>query len=456
MANSTKNSWSPQSWRQKPAAQQPPFEDQNALDRVIDEIKAYPPLVFVGEVDALRSELDRVTKGESFLLQGGDCAERFKDCNEESISRKLKILLQMSVILCYGLKRPVVRVGRIAGQYSKPRSNNFETLADGQKIPVFRGDNVNTFAADPKGRVPDPHRLLKGLNRSALTLNYIRALTTGGFADLHHPDKWDLGFMAHEGCKEKYDDILANIKDAVIFMQSLGSRTSNLKQVDFYTSHEGLILPYEEAQTYYVPSKDRYYNLGAHMLWIGERTRGLDGAHIEYFKGIANPIGLKVGPNIDTKEIHDLLKVLNPLKEPGKLVLITRLGQTNVQSKLPNIVKAVKETQVPVVWSCDPMHGNAITVQDSIKTRDFNAILSELRGTLGVHQDLGTHLGGVHFELTGENVTECIGGSEGITEHDLGKNYESYCDPRLNYSQSLEIAFMISDMMQNTQSLARS
>ena len=439
-------SWSPASWQSFPIKQQPTYADQNQLAMALDEIKAMPPLVFAGEINTLKNNLAQASKGEMFVLQGGDCAERFQDCNEAAITNKLKILLQMSVVLCYGVRKPVVRIGRIGGQYAKPRSNDFEEV-DGKKLPVYRGDIINSYAPDPEGRKPDPDRLVESYYRSALTLNYIRSLTTGGFADLHYPDKWDLKFFNQAPSRDRYEKIVTNIRDAIAFMESLGSQNKSLSSVDFYTSHEGLILGYEESQTHFVEEFNGYYNLGAHMLWIGDRTRQLDGAHIEYFRGIANPIGIKVGPSTDPRELLQVIKTLNPKNEAGRLVLISRFGHQKVKNLFPAIAKAVHDSPHNVVWSVDPMHGNAIKTEDGVKTRDFDAILSELRDTYQIHQQLGSVLGGVHFELTGDDVTECTGGAAGITPQDLDRNYETYCDPRLNYSQSLEMAFLISSML---------
>jgi len=438
--------WNPQSWRAKPIRQQPQYDDLAHLGRVLGRISQWPPLVFGGEVEMLKRQLADAASGRRFLLQGGDCAERFQDCTPEGITSKIKILLQMSVILCYGARRPVIRVGRIAGQYAKPRSADFETVA-GRQIPSFRGDNINSFEPDPLLRKPDPERLLQSYHSASMTLNYIRAMITGGFADLHYPEHWNLGFFGRSPQRQRYEEIAANIKDAIAFMESLGGvREETLGSIDFFTSHEGLLLPFEEAMTRHVPEYGRHYNLGAHMLWIGDRTRQLDGAHIEYFRGIANPIGIKVGPTSDAKEICEIVRTLNPQGEPGRIVMITRFGDAHVPMLEPLVV-AIRDAALPVVWSVDPMHGNAIKTKDDIKTRDFGAILGEIRQSFAIHRKLGTHLGGVHFELTGENVTECIGGSEGLGESDLSRQYETYCDPRLNYSQSLEMAFLISSIL---------
>lgn len=439
--------WSPVTWRSREAKQQPVYPDGPRLEAVLGRIRNYPPLVFAGEVDQLRKQLSEAASGKRFLLQGGDCAERFQDCTPEGITNKLKILLQMSVILCYGARRPVIRVGRIAGQYAKPRSDDFETI-DGVRLPVYRGDNINSFDANPASRQMDPDRLLQAYHCSSLTLNYLRAMISGGFADLHHPEHWNLSFLSKSAHKSKYQKIVANIQDAIAFMESLGGvREEALGSVEFYTSHEGLVLGFEEAMTRFVPERDRYYNLGAHMLWIGERTRQLDGAHIEYFRGIANPIGVKIGPSSKAEDVVALLKMLNPSGELGRMTLISRCGQDKVSAALPPIVEAVKLAGLPVVWSVDPMHGNMIKTKNNIKTRDFDAILSELRTTVEVHKKAGTSLGGVHFELTGDDVTECVGGAENIKEENLLSHYETYCDPRLNYSQSLEMAFLLSTMI---------
>lgn len=439
--------WDLSSWRQKPIQQQPTYNDQKQLTQVRASLKSYPPLVFSGEIERLKSQIARAAKGEVFLLQGGDCAERFKDCNEKSITAKLKILLQMSVILCYGAKKPVVRIGRMAGQYAKPRSNETESI-NGEVVPVFRGDNINSYEALMETRLANPKRLLQGYHLSALTLNYIRALTTGGFADLHYPSNWDLNFVAQSKHRDKYQKVVNSIKDAVAFMEALGNQNNNLNAVNFYTSHEGLILDYEEAMTSQDAFNNKFYNLGAHMLWIGDRTRQLDGAHIEYFRGIENPLGIKVGPSSKPSEMVEVIKKLNPRNQEGHITLITRFGEGKAKKHLPLLIDAIRKNNLNVCWSCDPMHGNTSKTEDNIKTRSFSSILNELTETSMVHQEQGSILGGVHFELTGENVTECTGGAQGITPGDLSKKYESYCDPRLNYSQSLEMAFLISSIIQ--------
>jgi 3-deoxy-7-phosphoheptulonate synthase len=438
--------WSPRSWRSRPIKQQPDYADAPLLDEVLADVAKLPPLVFVGEVENLKRQLGAAGRGEYFVLQGGDCAERFQDCNKEAITSKLKILLQMSVVLCYGIRKPIVRIGRIAGQYAKPRSQDTETV-NGQEIPVYRGDIINSFESSLEARQPDPRRIRQAYLLASATLNYIRALTKGGFADLHHPHNWDLTFVHKAPQRAAYERIVSNIRDAIKFMESLGSREERLSTVEFYTSHEGLLLPLEEALTHYVPEYGGYYNLGAHMLWIGDRTRQLDGAHVEYFRGIRNPVGLKVGPSSDPQEIIKICRMLNPRQEEGRIVLISRFGQGKVHAHLPGLLKAVQAADIPVVWSIDPMHGNAAKTKEGIKTRDFDAILGEVRESSEVFQQSGIPLGGIHFELTGQDVTECIGGSSGITADQLDRNYETFCDPRLNYSQSLEMAFLLSHML---------
>lgn len=438
--------WKPESWRGLPVKQQPFYENPSLLESILGEVRKLPPLIFFGEVERLKQQLSSASRGEYFVLQGGDCAERFQDCNKEAITAKLKILLQMSAVLCYGLRKPVVRIGRIAGQYAKPRSQDTE-IVDGQEIPVYRGDIINSFEATQTARQADPKRIKQAYLLASSTLNYIRALTKGGFADLHQPQNWDLSFVNAFSQRRDYERIVKNIRDAIVFMEALGNREESLRSVEFYTSHEGLLLPLEESLTHFIPEQNKWYNLGAHMLWIGDRTRQLDGAHIEYFRGIANPIGLKVGPSSDPREILQICAALNPSREEGKITLISRYGHGQVKRHLPKLIEAVRGANCPVVWSVDPMHGNGIKTQDGVKTRDFDSILGEVQESFEVHKQLDNPLGGIHFELTGQDVTECIGGAAAITAEQLDRNYETYCDPRLNYSQSLEMAFLISRML---------
>ena len=431
--------WSPDSWRGLPILQQPDYADPAAVQRALDTVRQLPPLVSPGEVDTLRQNLAKAAVGKAFLLQGGDCAERFVDCRRDTIENKLKILLQMSLVLTWGAQLPVIRVGRMAGQYAKPRSKPTEII-DGVEIPSYRGDHVNGHAHDE--RTHNPQRLVDAYFHSASTLNYIRALLDGGFADLHNPGHWDLGFVRSAARRASYERVVDRILEALAFVESAGaSGGAAFKTVEFYSSHEGLILPWEEAQTERIGN--RYYNLGAHMLWIGHRTRNLDGAHVEYFRGIANPIGVKVGPGTTPEGLCALLDRLDPDDVPGKITLIARFGADQVTTELPPLVHAVHATGRTVVWSCDPMHGNTVTADNGLKTRDAGLVLSEVNQSLALHEQLGGVLGGVHFEMTGENVTECIGGPEELQMADLSRSYETFCDPRLNYAQSLEMAFLL-------------
>lgn len=444
---SSPNTWSISSWRNKPIKQQPNYPDARVLDDALERLKALPPLVFSGEILDLRTQIANAAEGNGFVLHGGDCAERFIDCDAQTIVRKLKILLQMSLVLTHAMRKPVVRIGRMAGQFAKPRSSDTETK-DGQTLPTYRGDLVNDLEFTASGRQPDPNRLLESYYHAASTLNFVRALLYGGFADLHHPDHWQLKFMANSPEFERFQAIADRITDAIDFFESLGGmQNQTLDRVEFFTSHEGLHLGYEEAFTSQPPRRDHHFNLGAHFLWIGDRTRQLDGAHIEYFRGIANPIGVKVGPSCSEDDLCKLIEALNPEDIPGKLTLITRYGAAKVDEFLPKHIRAVQKTGHRVLWSSDPMHGNGSTTATGVKTRDFNAILKELKTAFEIHKSEGSHLGGVHFELTGNDVTECIGGTEGLTEDDLARSYESGCDPRLNYTQSLEMAFLIADML---------
>lgn len=437
------SSWSPTSWQKFTYSQAATYPDELQLTRVVDELSKLPPLVTSGEIKKLRENLARAGRGEMFILQGGDCAESFNDCNSDRISNKLKIMLQMSLILLHGLRKPIIRIGRIAGQYAKPRSSDFETIA-GVTLPTYRGDLVNSpeFVAD--ARVPNPKLMLKGYSCAAMTLNFIRALLDGGFADLQHPQRWDLSFVEHSAQADEYNEIVRAIADALDFIESIdGLSSSSLQKVDFYTSHEALHLHYEQALTRRL--KDgKWYDLSTHLPWIGMRTAQLDSAHLEFMRGIQNPVGVKVGPTATKEWLLDLMKVLNPERAEGRLLLITRLGAKNINTLLPPLIEAVKSSDIPVTWSCDPMHGNTETTSDGLKTRHFDNILSELQQAYTIHMDMGSYLGGVHFELTGDNVTECIGGARGLSEEDLKHAYRSLVDPRLNYEQSLEMAIQLS------------
>ena len=439
--------WTPTSWRDKPAAQQAEYDDPAELDRALEQLTRLPKIVTSWEVEKLKSQLAEVCRGERFLLQGGDCSERFADCHPHIIDAKLKIMLMMGAVLVHGVARPVVRVGRIAGQYAKPRSSSTETR-DGVSLPSYRGDLVNRPEFTPEARRPDPRNLLEGHYRAAMTLNFIRGLLSGGFGDVHHPEVWDLSFVQDPAKQDAYREITHSIGDAVRFTEAMvGRRLDELANVDFYISHEGLHLPYEHAVGERPPLRSGWYNLGTHLPWIGDRTRALDGAHVEYFRGIENPVGCKVGPSMQPDELVAVCRVLNPENEPGKLVLIHRMGRDRVRELLPPLVAAVAREGLNVVWTCDPMHGNTYKASNGLKTRDFDAILGEVEGAFEVHEDAGTILGGVHFEMTGEDVTEVVGGARGLTEEGLKRRYLTDVDPRLNHEQALELAFLIARRM---------
>lgn len=437
--------WNPTSWQTKPAQQQPVYRDQTALLDAVAQLSRLPPIVVSWEVEKLREELAEAQRGERFLLQGGDCAESFEDCESAKIAQRLKILLQMSLVLTHGLKKPIIRVGRMAGQYAKPRSADTETR-DGVTLPSYRGDIVNHAEFTPAAREPDPLLLLRGYERAALTLNFVRALIDGGFADLHHPEYWDLGFVGHSPFKLEYERIVASVADGLEFFETISAKEVHQSlRADFYASHEALVLHYEQAQTRFIPRQERWYNLSTHMPWIGMRTAQIDGAHVEYCRGISNPVGVKIGTAMDAAWLQRLVTTLNPQNIPGKLVLIHRFGAKDIETALPKAIQAVRATGHGVVWICDPMHGNTETSQSGLKTRRFENILRELELASQIHRDAGSHLGGVHVELTGENVTECTGGARGLADLDLQRAYKSTVDPRLNYEQSLELAMLIAE-----------
>lgn len=439
--------WSPKSWQERAAQQQVAYGDPVKLAHVLEQMAQLPPLVTSWEVENLRAELAKAAKGEAFLLQGGDCAESFDDCRSEPIAAKLKILLQMSLVLVHGTRKPVIRVGRIAGQYAKPRSADTETRGE-VTLPAYRGDNVNRNPFTAADREPDPELMLRGYERAALTLNFIRGLTDGGFADLHHPEQWDVSFAHGSPNAEQYEHIVSSIRESLNFLSAItGVENEVLRRVTLYTSHEALALPYEQAQTRTVPRRTGHYNLSTHFPWIGMRTAQLDGAHVEFFRGIQNPIALKVGPAMTTDWLRGLLDVLDPQRLPGRITLIARMGADHVAEKLPALVAAVKGEGRTVLWTCDPMHGNTETTPQGIKTRRFEKILRELETSFKLHESLGSHLGGVHIELTGEDVTECIGGARGLDEIGLERAYKSRVDPRLNYEQALELAMRIAKRM---------
>ena len=437
------DAWTPASWRDRPALQLPTYPDSAALSAAQDELRSLPPLVTSREILALKQQLAEAQEGKRFLLQGGDCAETFAECNSEVITNRLKVLLQMSLVLVHGLKVPVVRVGRFAGQYAKPRSADSETR-DGVTLPSYRGDIVNGPDFTAQARVPDPRRMIKAHARSAMTMNFVRSLIDGGFADLHHPEYWGLGWVGQSPHAADYQNMVAGIGDAVRFMETLaGRKMQSLNRVDFFTSHEALLLPYEEAQTRQVPRADGWFNLATHFPWIGMRTAALEGAHIEYFRGISNPVAVKVGPSVTPDQLLRVIDALNPNDEPGRLGLIHRMGAGQIAGKLPALLTAVQREGRRVLWICDAMHGNTESTSNGYKTRRFETIRSEIEQAFDIHQAAGTRLGGVHLEMTGENVTECLGGARDLTELDLQRAYRTTVDPRLNYEQALEIAMLI-------------
>ena len=434
--------WLPNSWQHKTVQQQAIYNDPAHLDEVVQTISRLPPLVTPWEVDALKAKLARAARGEMFVLQGGDCAESFEQCDPATIAANLKILLQMSLVLIYAAQKPVVRVGRIAGQYAKPRSAAHE-VRNGIALPSYRGDLVNRSGFTEQDRAANPDLLLRGYERAALTLNYLRALADGGFADLHHPENWRLDFARNSALSSEYEGIVASVREALRFLETVADSDTSTRRIDLYTSHEALILHYEQAQTRQLPTHPGWYNLSTHMPWVGMRTAELDGAHIEYARGIRNPIAVKIGRNMTPEWLAELLRTLNPQNEPGRLTLIHRFGAGKVTENLPPLIETVRKTGQAVLWLADPMHGNTEETSDGIKTRRFDNILSEIEQAFDVHHRLGSVLGGVHFELTGEDVTECIGGSSGLTAEDLKRAYKSTVDPRLNYEQSLEMALLI-------------
>lgn len=435
--------WSPESWQRLDAAQQPDYADPAAVRDIVAQISGLPPLVTSWEIVSLRQQLAEAAAGERFLLHGGDCAERFSECDSGVIADKLKILLQMSLVLVHGLNRRVIRIGRIAGQYAKPRSSALETR-DGVTLPSYRGDLINRPEFNAAARTPDPANMLRGYTRSALTLNFIRALVDGGFADLHHPENWDLDFMDLAPMARDYRRVVDEIGRSLHFMETISGREiGDSHRVDFFTSHEALLLPYEQTQTRQTPKRSGWFNLSTHFPWLGARTADPAGAHVEYLRGIANPIGIKVGPQLASAQLVELVERLDPDHVPGRLTLIHRFGADAIEAALPPLIDAVRATGRTPLWISDPMHGNTETTADGIKTRQFARILDELERAFRIHRDCGSRLGGVHFELTGENVTECTGGARGLADADLHRAYRSEVDPRLNYEQALEMAMLI-------------
>ncbi|MEE1793173.1 3-deoxy-7-phosphoheptulonate synthase class II [Streptomyces sp. BE308] len=432
-------------WRDLPAAQQPEYPDSEALRDALADLASYPPLVFAGECDQLRARLGAVAKGEAFLLQGGDCAEAFDAVSADHIRAKLKTLLQMSAVLTYAASVPVVKVGRIAGQYSKPRSKPTETR-DGVTLPTYRGDSVNGFAFTEEARIPNPDRLKQMYHASASTLNLVRAFTTGGYADLRQVHAWNQDFVKSSPSGQRYEALAREIDNALNFMKACGTDPAEFKAVEFYSSHEGLLLDYESALTRTDSRTGELYDTSGHMIWVGERTRQMDGAHIEFASKIRNPIGVKLGPTTTVDEALGYIERLDPEREPGRLTFIVRMGADKVRDKLPDLVEKVTASGATVVWVTDPMHGNTFEAASGHKTRRFDDVLDEVKGFFEVHKGLGTHPGGIHVELTGDDVTECVGGGHEIFVDDLHQRYETACDPRLNRSQSLDLAFLVAEM----------
>lgn len=441
--------WAPDSWTKAEARQLPVYPDKAALDAATSQLSSYPPLVFAGEARNLTQALADVVAGKAFLLQGGDCAESFAEFHPNNIRDTFRVILQMAVVLTYASKLPVVKLGRMAGQFAKPRSAATETI-DGVELPSYRGDNVNDIAFTPEARTPDPQRMIRAYSQSAATLNLLRAFAQGGYANLHQVHRWTHDFMGRSPWAKKYAETADRIGDALEFMEACGINAESvpqLAQTQFYTSHEALLLPYEEALTRQDSLTGDWYDTSAHFLWIGDRTRFEGSAHVEFLRGIGNPIGIKCGPSLEPDVLLRLLDTLNPGRVPGRMTLITRYGHDKIEAGLPRLVRAVQREGHPVVWSCDPMHGNVVKAANGYKTRPFERILAEVRGFFAVHRAEGSIAGGIHAEMTGQNVTECTGGAVAVTEQSLADRYHTHCDPRLNASQSLELAFLLAEML---------
>jgi len=437
--------WTPDSWRGKPAKQLPAYPDAAALAAVEERVRRFPPLVFAGEARRLKASLAAAAEGRAFVLQGGDCAEAFSDMTANTIRDTFRVLLQMAVVLTYGGAVPVVKMGRMAGQFAKPRSAETETI-DGVSLPSYRGDIINGPEFTHEARTPDPKRMEQGYFHSASTLNLLRAFAQGGYADLHEVHRWNLGFVERSPAAARYQDLALRLDETLAFMAACGmtsETTPQIRETDFYISHEALLLPYEQALTRVDSTSGDWYACSAHLLWIGDRTRQADGAHVEFLRGVKNPLGLKCGPTLEADDLIRLCDVLNPENEPGRLTLIARMGADKVEAKLPPLVRAIRREGRKVVWLCDPMHGNTVKASNGYKTRSFDAILSEVRQFFDVHEAEGTWAGGVHVEMTGQDVTECLGGSRTVTEAALSARYHTFCDPRLNAEQSLELAFLV-------------
>jgi 3-deoxy-7-phosphoheptulonate synthase len=451
------STWSPDSWRSRPIRQVPAYPDPQKLAAMEAKLRSYPPLVFAGEARRLRAALAQVAEGRAFVLQGGDCAESFSDFTANIIRDTFRVLLQMAVVLTFGASVPVVKMGRMAGQYAKPRSSDTETIGE-ETLPTYRGDIINGPDFTTEARVPDPARMELGYFQSAGTLNLLRAFATGGYADLHEVHRWNLGFVARSPMVERYRDLAARIDETLGFMAACGmtsQSTPQIRETDFFTSHEALLLPYEQALTRVDSTSGDWYACSAHFLWIGDRTRQPDGAHVEFLRGVKNPLGLKVGPTTGIDDLLRLIDALDPQNEPGRLTLISRMGAEKVERLLPPLLRAVRREGRRVVWLCDPMHGNTISTAAKLKTRSFDAILSEVRGFFDVHAAENSWAGGVHVEMTGRNVTECVGGAHRLTEADLSQSYETFCDPRLNAEQSLELAFLVAEELKARRQPAR-
>ena len=439
--------WKFDSWRKYKAKHIPTYPNPDELKETENTLKGFPPLVFAGEVRSLKNSLSEVSDGNAFLLQGGDCAESFSEPHADNIRDTFRVILQMAVILTAGIKLPIVKVGRMAGQFAKPRSNPNETV-NGQQLPSYAGDIINDIEFDKDKRSPDPSRMLTAYSQAASTLNLLRAFADGGYADLRHVQSWNMGFVKSGPQGERYRHLAEEIQKSLNFMEALGINSENtpqLRSVKYFTSHEALLLPYEEALTRVDSTSGAVYNTSAHFLWIGDRTRFIDSAHIEYCRGIQNPLGIKCGPTADPENLLKLIDILNPMNESGKITLITRFGYGNVEKFLPPLIKTIEKEGKNVIWSCDPMHGNTIKSDSGRKTRRFDNILQEVKSNIEVHQSEGSHAGGIHLEMTGQNVTECTGGLDDITASDLNDRYHTHCDPRLNANQAIELAFLIGD-----------
>ncbi len=450
--------WSPDSWRTRPVRQVPQYTDGAALARAEETLGSFPPLVFAGEARSLKAQLARVVEGKAFLLQGGDCAESFAEFHPDNIRDTFRVILQMAVALTYGAACPVVKVGRMAGQFVKPRSAETETR-DGVSLPSYRGDMVNAMEFTEAARAPDPERMIHGYNQSAATLNLLRAFAQGGYANLHKVHQWMLGSVADSPLGERYRDLADRIGETLDFMAACGltaETTPQIRETSFFTSHEALLLAYEQALTRVDSISGDWYDTSAHMLWVGERTRQIDGAHVEFLRGVGNPLGIKLGPQADADDMIRLIDVLNPGNEAGRMTLIMRLGADNVENVLPGLIRRVQSEGRKVVWSCDPMHANTVKSSNGYKTRHVDRIMEEVRGFFAVHRAEGTWAGGVHFEMTGQDVTECVGGAEAVTEASLSSRYHTHCDPRLNAKQALELAFLLSGMLKENRVNGRS